>query len=394
MSSRRTQFATRGRTPLRRLASGLLVLLLPAVGAYRAAGEDGSANVPSVVVGRPAPTTARTIELPGSFEPWEDAMLYAKVTGYASKVRVNIGERVQAGQALVELDIPEMDPEVERARADVASAEAQLRVARAEAELAAITFRRLSELHAEEPMAVMRQDVDVAHAERQVAEARVDAAAAELQVDRANLARFEALMAYSVIRAPFDGIVVRRLAHPGDLVVSGSDGGDPVLEVARDDRLRLVLAVPEAIAGEMKEGLKASIQVDSVPGQTFEGFVTRFSGLLTPDTRVMRTEIDMDDHDGTLRPGMYATVRLELADPNAKTLSVPASIIRMDGDGTFVWTLQDGVATKTAVKVVRDDGDRAVIAAGLEPDSLVVLAAPRDLREGQAVRIQSEEAPR
>ncbi len=348
-----------------------------------ARGEDA----PVVVVGHPEPASALEVELPGSFEPFERALLYAKVTGYVSRVRVDIGDQVARATPLVELDVPEMGPTLGRAKADVVAAEAALQKAQAQAERDRISSRRLSGIQAREPLAVTQQDVDMAAADLQVSEATVQSAKAEIAVAKARVEEVEALMAFAVIRAPFHGVVAQRFVDRGALVVSGADGGDPVLEVVREDRLRLVLAIPEALVPQTRVGVSAEITVDAIPGRTFSGTVTRCAGSLTRDTRTVRTEIDMDGHGGLLRPGMYATVRLQLGGDEGQ-LKVPAALIRHDENGrAFVWTVRDGVAKKTHVEIARDDGASAVILAGLLPESLIVLEAPPGLLEDQSVRI-------
>ena len=351
-----------------------------------ARGEDAA----TVVVSRPEPASGQEVELPGSFEAYERALLYARVTGYVGRVRVDIGDQVAQGAALVELDLPEMQPALGRAKADVVAAEAALQKAQAQAERDRITYQRLSGLQASEPLAVTQQDVDMAEAGLQVSEATAKSAKAELSVTQAKLKELEALMAYAVIRAPFDGVVAQRFIHRGALVVSGADGGDPVLEVAREDRLRLVLSVPEAVVSQTRPGLETEITVDAIPGRTFTGVLSRCAGVLAPGTRSMRAEVDMGNEGGLLRPGMYATIRLQLGG-DGEQLSVPASLIRHDGDGrAFVWTVRDGVAERTSIEIARDDGASAVI-RGLRPESLVVVEAPPDLREGQAVRVREVE---
>ena len=361
-------------------AIGLMVTTL---GLHPAAAEEEA----TVVVGQARPSAIHTVELPGSFEPYEDAFLYAKVTGYVAKVKVDIGDRVAAGAALVELEIPEMEPALGRAEADVLAAEAALEQVDAQIRRDGITYQRLAELQAQEPLAVTQQDVDMAAADLQVAEASARSAKAEISVAEAKLMELEALMAYAVIRAPFDGVVAQRLVAPGALVVAGADGGDPVMEVAREDRLRLVLAVPESIVSQTRPGIHTQITVDAVPGRIFEAKISRCAGPLSPDTRTMRAEIDMDYQQGLLRPGMYATVRLEFGG-GPGNLSVPASLVRHDADGeAFVWTVEDGKVAKTLIEIARDDGASAVIQAGLGPRTSIVLEGPNDLQEGQPVRV-------
>ena len=350
-------------------------------------------DAPLVVVTHPQQGQRRTVELPGSFEPYEQARLHAKLTGYVSMVKVDIGDRVKRGALVVQLDLPEMAPGLARAKADLLVAEAALRKTRAEVDLARITSDRLTELKTQEPLAVTQQDVDVAVAEKQAALAKADSGVAEVAVARAEVEHLEAMMSFLAIRAPFDGVVTRRFVHPGTLVVAGDDGGEPVLEVVRDDRLRLVLSVPEAIVPLTRNGLEAEISVDALPDRTFGGVISRCADSLSSDTRNMRAEIDLENDGGLVRPGMYATVRLVL-DEGHDVLTVPASLVRRENGEAFVWTVRDGLVQKTAVEIARDNGDRAVIDNGLGPESLVVVSAPRDLSEGQSVRIRTEESPR
>ena len=349
-------------------------------------------DVPEVAVIRAVPATApRVVVLPGSFEPFEDARLYAKVTGYLSEVRVDIGDRVKARSVLAQMHLPEMDAEVGRAEADLASARAELRRAEAAARLAGITHRRLSDLKAHEPQAVTQQDVDVAAAEAEVARAGAEGAAAAIEVAKAKLAHLEAMLSYARIRAPFDGVIVRRFVDPGALVVAGSDGGEPILEVASTDRLRLILSIPEALVPTVHPGVDAVVTVDALPGRQFRGSISRIAGALALDTRNMRAEIDIGSEDGLLRPGMYASVRL-LLEHGGSIYSLPASAIQRDGADAFVWIVRDGRIAREDVEVVENDAGRAIVRAQFAAGTQVVVTAPVDLKPGQTARVREAEA--
>ena len=354
----------------------------------RNADAAADAGLPLVVVIHPvAQDNGGEIVLPGSFQPFERALLYSMVSGYLSRMNVDIGDAVTKGDLLARLDVPEMEAELGRAEADLAASQAELEKERAIARLAELTAARLSSLQADEPLAVMQQDVDVATAEATVAHARVDSAAAEIQVSRARLEHLKSLMAYAVIRAPFDGVVVRRFVDPGALVVAGTDGGKPLLEVVSVKRLRLVLSVPEAAAARVHPGLRARITVDELPGRVFDGSVSRIAGALADDTRTMRAEIDLDAREGRLRPGMYASVRLQL-DLQAGAVTLPLSSLHHDRDDSYVWTVSDGVVAKATVEILEDDGQRVTVLAGIDTETVVLLIAPPGMQEGQAVRIK------
>lgn len=352
-------------------------------------GAAAAEQAATVVITTPRPAPPRTVELPGSFEPYEDALLFARVTGYVARVHVDIGQRVKAGTPLVQLDIPEMQSTLVRARADVRAAEAALELADAQIGRDRTTHERLAELQAREPRAVTQQDVDMAAADLQVSQAAAHSAEARIAVSLAKLEELKTLMTYATISAPFDSVVTQRLVDPGALVVAGADGGKPVLEVVREDRLRLVLAVPESIVNQVHEGVPALIAVDALPGQTVTGTISRYAGTLSRDTRTMRAEIDIDHHGGLLKPGMYATVQL-LLDSGSDQLSVPASLVHHDGNGDpFLWTVRDGAVAKTPIQIARDDGAYTVIRSGIGPETEIVLEGPTGIHEGQPVQVAS-----
>ena len=272
-------------------------------------GSDGQES------GRASTDARKEIVLTGNFEPYESAMLYSMVTGYVASVAVDIGDMVQRDAVLVRLKIPEMEAELARAEAEVNVAAAHLREAKAQADLAGLNHRRVAELQAKEPLAVTQQDVDMVGARDRIAAAQVESAAAELEVARAELKGLRAMEAYSKIRAPFRGVISQRIVDPGHLVVDGANGGEPVLQLDRVDRLRLVLAIPEAVVAQIAPGLRVEFTVDALPDQKFDGTITRIAGALSEESRSMRAEVDVEARQGLLRPGMYATVRVFLVGP-------------------------------------------------------------------------------
>jgi len=254
----------------------------------------------------------REIVLPGSFEPFEEIVLHANITGYVGKVLVDIGDVVQPGAELARLELPEMEAEIQQAEAEVLAMQAGVRRAQAQVALARINHRRVADVQSREPLAVTQQDVDLAKGELEVAQAELASAEAQLAVARARQVHLAALASYGIIRAPFKALVVRRHVHPGALVVAGADGGMPLFELASAERLRLVVPVPESAAPAVRPGIRAEIEVDALPGRSFIAEVSRTAGALSDDTRSLRVEIDMGTEGGLLTSGMYASVRLEL----------------------------------------------------------------------------------
>jgi RND family efflux transporter MFP subunit len=269
-----------------------------------------------------APTEIRQssdyLEVTGSLDPLEQVELYAKVSGYVEAIHVDIGDRVRAGEKIAVLSIPEMEPELRRARTAVVEARSRLAKARADADLSQVTYERFAGLHAREPGAITLQEVEVARAQQSVSSAQVEVARSALEAAQADAERLEALMAYASIEAPFDGVITKRYVDTGALVVAGTGGGKPLVEIMRTDRLRLVLHVPESAVSSVKPGTPAIIAFDTNgEGDSIQAAITRCSGSLLPDTRTMRAEIELTNEDGKLKPGMFASVqlRLEPAEP-------------------------------------------------------------------------------
>lgn len=373
-------------------AGGAKASELPPVAA-QAPSADATAPVVEVIAPRSEEVSQR-VRLAGNLEAFESVKLYARVTGYLEAMRVDIGDRVQEGDVLARLAVPEMEAELLRARAEIPAARARLARARARAELAEVTTRRLTELQVSEPGAVMAQDVDVAASEKKVAGSEVAVAQADLERAQAHLAELEALARYAEIRAPFAGVVTERRVHPGALVVAGDEGAaEPMLSIARTDRLRLAVPVPESLARECRSGLELTFRLDALPGRDFRARVSRMASALDPQTRTMRAEADVENEDGALQPGMYARVDLDLgALPKATVLPAPA--VRGGTGSPFVLVVEDGALKRVAVEILKDDGATMVVSSELSDDTPVVVAGAARLEEGQRVRIhQSSKTP-
>ena len=296
---------------------------------------------------------AQTVSLPATVEPLEQADLYAKVAGYVTEVAVDIGDHVKAGQVLATTENPELESEIVAAeatlkakremanatKASIAQAKASQQVSQSQLagfevdqQLAASTLKRQEELFAGK--AITEQQLDDAktraqgaRSQVQVAEAKIAAADAEVSVAEANravadaqvgvaeaeLKRLQALLRYTKIVAPFDGVVSRRLVHRGDLAQAGTAARTtPLFTVQRMDTVRVAFEVPDSIASRMTAAMPASVKVFGLAEQSFDAKVTRFAGSLNPETRTMRTEIHLPNPNEKLRPGMYAQVTFTL----------------------------------------------------------------------------------
>jgi RND family efflux transporter MFP subunit len=315
------------------------------------------------------------IRLSAELEPYERASLYARATGFLGSVRVEIGDRVRKGELLAEIEVPEMATDVRRA-------EALLRKAEAAARVAELTHRRLETLRGKEPDAVSAHDLDVSLAEK-------DQAIAEAHVRSEDVVRLQALIEYAKIRAPFDGVISRRLADRGALVVAGDVGSEPIVEMARTDRLRLSFDLPESISPHATVGQELEFTLDAHPGDVFRGRVARTANTLSERTRSMRAEIDVSNEDGSFLPGSYATVRFPFREiPGAIVL--PSRAVRTHGDSPAVFVVDRKELRLVDVAVLFDDGVRAIVRGELPSDAPVVTASSASLREGMRVRVRIE----
>ena len=356
---------------------------------------------------------SRFLDVPATMEAYEQADLYAKASGYISEVRVDIGDRVKAGDVLAVIDVPEMVKELAETQALHAAAVAGVRTAeskivqakkmedvaksmlvRAQAEhtLKKTTLHRRKELFGgtaitQEQLDEAQNQHDIAEAEVGIAEAKIaaaqadvagaeafrDAALANVEVAKVRIEKTQTLMSYAQIVAPFDGVVARRLVDRGALVQSATTSRTtPLFTVQRTDMLRIFVEVPESDIAFVHKGGSAKVRPYGLAGAELVGTIARIASSLKPDTRTMRMEIDLKNEDGRLMNGMYAQVVLEL-DQRANALTVPAPALLTDGKETFVYTVVNDRAVRTPIKTGLDDGIRVQVTDGLDDDALVVV---------------------
>jgi RND family efflux transporter MFP subunit len=329
-------------------------------------------------------TVARRLKTNATLEAFEEADLFAKVSGYLSDVRVDIGDHVKAGQVLSIIEVPEMEKELAEAKAQLESKQRSFETAAREVEhqkanlaLQNVTLKRQSELFkngwvTSQALDEIRARTDIAKADLGVAEANHALAGAQVDLTAATVEKTKTLLAYAQIVAPFDGVVSRRLVNRGDLVQAAtSTRTTPMFTVQRIDTVRVFCDVPENDVPYLRAGDRAIVRPLSFNGKSFEGRVTRFSLRLDPQTRNMRTEIDLPNPDERLYPGMYAEVSLEM-DRRLDALTVPAAAVGSDGDGTFVYTVTGDRLTRAAIKTGLTDNGRIEVTAGLSEETPVL----------------------
>ena len=337
------------------MAGGLYLFLSPHSGEASAAAPD--TNIPTVETIRPIRADiAKSFNTNASLEAFETTDLYPKVSGYLSEVRVDIGDHVKAGQILALISLPETEKELAQAEATVASKRANLA-------LAQTTLKRQEGLL--RIQGTPQQTYDEANAAVSVAAADVDLAVATADQIRTTLA-------YTKIVAPFDGVVARRLVNRGDFMQSASTGRTtPMFTVQRVDTIRIFCNVPESDVAHLRVGLPAAITPYGWEGKPISGKVARYEGRLGPQTRNMRTEIDLPNPGGRLYPGMYAQVSIE-TEMHPKVLTLPAPAIGTDTKGKFVYAVQQQHVVRLPVQTGMTEGGMAEIVSGLSDKDEVV----------------------
>src|SRR2546422_854617 len=350
---------------------------------------------PVVAVGRLTPMEiSNTLSLTATVVSLRDTSVFSRVAGYLETVTVRPGEMVRSGQVVAVVEHSQLDAQVQsaiaarrRADADLLSARAAVDKAKAQLVLAQSSFTRASSLF--QDGLVSQQAVDDAKGGLQTAQANLDAAQAQVSVSQAEIEQAAASLQSAqlaqdsaTIRAPWAGIVVSRSLDPGAYVTTS--GGTPILSIADLDNVAVLVNVTEADMGALRRGAKAEIGVDAFPNRTFHGTVARIAGGVDPDSRTVQVEVELDNSDHALRPGMYARVRLAGATRHA--FVVPLSALVIVGGQQFVWVVADGKVSQRAVTIGTTTASVVEITSGVKPGETIVFRGTEQVREGGAVR--------
>ena len=339
--------------------------------------------------------------LPGNIEPLYSASLYARVDGYLDHRNVDIGSSVTSGQVLAVISTPELDHQLLQAEATLAQTEASVQQAKAameqakaNAELSRLTKERYVPLG--EQNAVSHQEVDGAvqshnarMADLAAATANIAVAEANVAANRANVLRLKQMQSYESIVAPFDGVITERNVERGDLVSTGNaNASKPLFSIAQSGTLRIQIDVPQSEAISIQDGQKASIHLKERLGRVYTGTVVRSAGALNNAARTMLTEIQVDNRDGSLLPGMYAQVSFTLSQQR-RSLIIPTSSLMVNAAGMRVVTVDNNHTIHfLPVAIGNDMGTQVQVLKGLTVSDALV-ASPSDLlREGQHVEVR------
>jgi RND family efflux transporter MFP subunit len=385
--------------------------------------------IPTVhtILAKPA-DTSESLVLPGNIGAIQYTTIYARVDGYLKSRNVDIGDQVKAGQTLAVIETPTIDAQVATAKADVQKAIADLAAAKSEYKeaiakeaaaksdvvkakannaFAEITAARwidlckkgaVSQQSRDEKIrsrdtttaevAASESNYNAAIAQVAAAKSNVDAVGAGVTAKKSDLDRTNAKQGFSKVTAPFDGVITLRKVDPGALITEGSGSSNlELFQLARIDRLRIYVSVPQRMARYLKNGMSTDILVPEYPDAKFVGTVTNVSGALDPNTRTRQTEIQIDNKEHQLLPGMYAEVRM-IGVRETPWIRVAGTCIVAKPDGQYVVVVKDGKALYQKVSIGRDFGREVEIKTGLTGDEQVIVSPNDDLRDGDPVHAE------
>ncbi len=330
------------------------------------------AAVPVVDVVRPLGVAPeQQLLLPGQTLPFSDAPIYARTSGYLKRWTSDIGAHVKQGELLAQIEAPELDQQLRQARADLATAQAN-------AKLAGITARRAENLLKTQSVSMQERDnaASAFIADQSIVVSR-----------QADVDRLAQLQSYENIYAPFDGVITVRNTDVGHLINAGAGGpAAELFHLTAIKVLRIYVAVPETDAPAMRIGARPTVTVDEYPGESFPGVLARTDNAINPTSRTLRVEVDVDNAEGKLLPGAYAYVHFSLPE-KAGSVTVPSNTLLFRSEGLRVGVVHGDIAELVPVTIGRDYGDKVEVLSGLGPHDQVILNPSDSLISGTAVRL-------
>lgn len=316
---------------------------------------------------------AQEVTIAAEFRPYEEVTLHAKVSGYVSKMNVDLGDQVKAGQLLATLEVPELQAELETARAAKQKAEADNNNAH-------LIYSRLVAVNRDHPNLVAQQELDTAQASDLTTAAAIAAA-------KANFEKFQAMLNYTQITAPFDGVVTHRYADPGTLIQAGTASDTqvmPLVRVSDNYRLRLDFPVSVDFVKDIQAGAPVEVAVDSLNGKTFTGTISRFARQVDNNTRTMITEIEVPNPNLELMPGMYAKVRLKVAQ-RPQALTIPVEAVAGEKRPTVLALNRDRRIEERPVRLGLETPEKFEVLSGLQEGELVIVGNRARFQAGEIV---------
>ena len=395
------------------LAVGLALPVLASVIACNSRGRNSQADaaeIPSATVAAVKQgSIVHTLNLAGQFQPYQVIDVHAKVSGYIRHIYVDIGDKVRQGQVLAVLEVPELSAQLKGTVAEVASrkdeiARAQQEVLRAQSEHASLhaNYTRLKQASASQPGLIAEQELDDAQSKDLASEAQIDAAKSALSAARQNFdvagadnERVSALENYTRVVAPIDGVIIWRYADTGALIQAGTASDVqslPVVKLSQSSLLRLRIPVPEDAVEFIHVGAQVNVQVDAVH-RTLVGKVVRFTRDISLATRTMQTEIDVENKDLSLTPGMYANTTIEL-ERRDHVLTIPVQAVITNGNQSSALIVDSQNHVQTRNLTLGLQGSNLVeVKNGLAEGDRVITGGQSNYQVGETVKPRIEQLP-
>jgi len=356
------------------LAGAVLLWWLLTSGARARTAPTAAAISQSVAVARVSREDLfNEVTIPAEFRPYLKVELHAKVSGYVDQINVDIGDEVKSGQLLARLEVPESRDELARAKAAQQRAEADDKEAH-------LVRTRLNAVNRDNPNLVAQQELDAAEAKDATAEAAISGARAEVQ-------KYETLLAYTRIIAPFDGVITYRYADPGSLIQAGTASDTqslPLVCLSDNYRLRLDFPVSIAYVKEIHPGDQLEVRVESLNGKPFTGIISRCAQKIDQETRTMLTEIEVPNLKLELVPGMYATVVLKV-EKRPGALAIPTDAVSADKKASVLVVNNDQEIEERPVTLGMETPGKYEVIDGLKEGELVVISTRSQVKPGQKV---------
>jgi RND family efflux transporter MFP subunit len=362
-------------------APGILAALVVGLGLFLAkhharaqiSANANSTTVPAAVAKVTREDLFKEVTVPAEFRPYEEVELHAKVSGYLQKMNVDFGDQVKSGQLLATLEVPELQSELANAQATEQKAEADFTNAN-------LIYSRLLSVNKDHPNLVAEQELDTAEANDHTTAAAIAAA-------KASVTKFQTMIGYTQITAPFDGVVTRRYADPGALIQAGTASDTqalPLVRVSDNYRLRLDFPVTVDFVQDIQLGAAVEVRVGSLGGKTFSGKISRFTHDVDDNTRTMETEIEVPNPNLELVPGMYANVILKVQQrPNA--LAIPVEAVTGEKNPAVFVINQNHQIEERAVKLGLETSEKFEVLSGLHEGDLVVVGNRAQFQAGEKV---------
>jgi RND family efflux transporter MFP subunit len=330
--------------------------------------------IPAVSVIKPKRSAnAQEIILPGNVQPLISSPIYARTNGYLRKWYFDIGAHVRKGQLLAVIDTPEVDQQLQQARSNLATAQANLEIAR----ITRDRYQALLKKHA-----VSQQDADNAAATFEANQAIVDA-------DKANMQQYATLVSFQKIYAPFDGVITARNTDIGDLINSGSNtvARTDLFHISQTGTLRVYVNVPQEYSRSVKPGkTEADIVLAEFPGRRFPGKLLRTSEAINLTTRTLLVEVDVENPDATLLTGSYAEVHLKI--PTAvSTFLVPSNCLIFRSQGLQLGIVKNGQVELSSITAGHDFGSQIEVVTGVQEGDQVIVNPSDSIVTGQQVQV-------